>query len=52
MRCNPDRSRLASLKRHADTNKQEEHTMIKLTLRYTRYILASLASVGFGMALN
>jgi hypothetical protein len=31
---------------------KEEHTMVKLTLRYTRYILASLASVGFGMALN
>jgi len=26
--------------------------MVKLTLRYTRYVLASLASVGFGLAIN
>jgi len=26
--------------------------MVKLTLRYTRYILASLASVGFGITFN
>ena len=31
---------------------KEEHTMVKLTLRYTRYVLASLASVGFGLAIN
>ena len=27
-------------------------TMLKLTLRYGRYLLASLASVGFGIQLN
>jgi len=26
--------------------------MFKLTIRYTRYALAALGSVGFGMALN
>jgi hypothetical protein len=31
---------------------RKETTMVKLTLRYTRYVLASLASVGFGLTLN
>jgi hypothetical protein len=31
---------------------KEEPTMVKITLRYTRYILASLASVGFRVMLN
>jgi hypothetical protein len=52
MRRCPHRSTLASLKRDAETHKQEEHTMVKLTLRYTRYVLASLASVGFGVFVN
>jgi len=26
--------------------------MLKLTLRYGRYILSSLASVGFGLSMN
>ena len=32
--------------------KKEEHPMIKLTIRYTRYLLANLATVGFGIQLN
>jgi len=26
--------------------------MVKITLRYARYVLASLTSIGFGLALN
>jgi hypothetical protein len=28
---------------------KEEHSMIKLTIRYARYILTTLATVGFSM---
>jgi hypothetical protein len=52
MRRRRRRSRLASLKRNAVTNTKEEHTMVKPTLRYIRYVLASLASVGFGLSIN
>jgi hypothetical protein len=31
---------------------RKETTMLRITLRYTRYVLASLASVGFGIAFN
>jgi hypothetical protein len=31
---------------------RKDTTMFKLTVRYTRYVLASLASVGFGWLLN
>jgi len=30
----------------------KETEMFKLTIRYTRYALAALGSVGFGIALN
>ena len=30
----------------------KETTMIKLSIRYARYVLASLASVGFGLTVN
>jgi len=28
---------------------KEEHPMIKLTIRYARYVLSTLATVGFSM---
>jgi hypothetical protein len=31
---------------------KEELTMIKLTIRYARYVLSSLATVGFGLGSN
>ena len=32
--------------------KRKEHTMIKLALRYTRYALSALATIGFRLASN
>ena len=32
--------------------KKEEPPMLKLTIRYARYVLATLATVGFGITLN
>ena len=32
--------------------KKEEQPMIKLTIRYARYVLSTLATVGFGINLN
>jgi hypothetical protein len=34
------------------SNTKEEPTMIKPTIRYARYVLAALATLGFGVALN
>jgi hypothetical protein len=50
----PGFTRLGRLRARAqlDATIRKDTPMIKLTLRYTRYILASLASVGFGFALN
>ena len=31
---------------------KEEQSMLKLTIRYARYVLATLATVGFGVTLN
>jgi len=31
---------------------KEEHPMLKLTIRYARYILSTLATVGFGVNLS
>jgi hypothetical protein len=44
--------RLAAFNRHIGHNQKEEPTMVKLTLRYARYVPASLASVGFGISIN
>jgi hypothetical protein len=33
--------------RTVDQTRKKEHTMLKLTIRYARYILSSLATVGF-----
>jgi hypothetical protein len=33
------------------TNRKET-TMLKLTIHYTRYVLAALATVGFGVTFN
>ena len=35
-----------------NSSKRRYETMLQLTLRYTRYILSTLATVGFGIALN
>jgi hypothetical protein len=32
--------------------KRSNNSMIKLTIRYARYILSALATVGFGINLN
>ena len=34
------------------TLKKGDNQMFKLTLRYSRYILSSLATIGFGYSLN
>ena len=39
-------------KEHFTHFKRKEHTMIKLALRYTRYALSALATIGFGVSLN
>ena len=36
----------------ATINNREEQTMLKLTIRYARYVLSTLATVGFGIQLN
>jgi hypothetical protein len=36
----------------ATINKKEKQPMIKLTIRYARYVLSTLATVGFGIQLN
>jgi hypothetical protein len=35
-----------------DQNDREERSMLRLTLRYSRYALMALASVGFKLAAN
>jgi hypothetical protein len=39
-------------KEHFTHFKRKEHTMIKLALRYARYALSALATIGFGISLN
>ena len=46
------RSTLASVKRDTNQTTKEEPTMIKPTIRYARYVLAALATLGFGVMLN
>jgi hypothetical protein len=38
--------------RRCNPNQQKGTIMFKLTIRYTRYVLSTLATVGFGVALN
>jgi hypothetical protein len=36
----------------ASHSERRPRTMLKLTFRYTRYIISTLATVGFGTSLN
>jgi hypothetical protein len=36
----------------ANQTARKEKTMLKLTIRYARYALTSLSSVGFGLPIN
>jgi hypothetical protein len=45
-------SAVRSMKSTLRTKKGKEYTMIKLALRYARYALSALATIGFGLTSN